>query len=243
MGRSPSWQRLRDAAIFLAATPLAVEVATGDGGGPAASASAGCVRVSYRRSVSPSRSTHHAGADGACRPDGRTGARRPAPGAPLHPRGADIAAPLRRLPSWIGITHAETSNPLSLAAYRARLSDPAWHRAGLWGPADGPTVRHGRVPLRLLLAGLGPLTLAAEFLHPGSNGGEVVGNTGSVHGGSSHVRRCFDAGDRRVVAERTPLCNMTNGLAEGSSQGVLCSSAPTRDIKSRPSVDWKPLEE
>jgi hypothetical protein len=48
-------------------------------------------------------------------------------GCAARPRDADTAATLR--PSWIGITHAETSNPPpSLAAYRAGLADPPRHR-------------------------------------------------------------------------------------------------------------------
>ena len=107
-------------------------------------------------------------------------------GCATYPRDADTAAPLRRLPSWIGITHAETSNPPpGLAAYRARLSDLPRPRADLWGQRMAPA-RQGRVPVRLLFAGLGSLTLAAEFLHAGPDRGEVVGSAGSVHGVSSH---------------------------------------------------------
>src|SRR5215472_344141 len=77
-------------------------------------------------------------------------------------------------------------------------------------------------PPRILVAGVSSLALTAEFFHPGSNGGEVisstesvaqllhagadrgevVGSTGLVHVCSSHVRSCFEAGDRLTAAER-----------------------------------------
>jgi hypothetical protein len=83
------------------------------------------------------------------------------------------------------MAYAEIGNlALDLAAHRARLSDPAWPSAGLWRPADASTARQRRVSLRLV-AGLGSLALAAEFLHPGSDRGEVIGNAGSVHDASS----------------------------------------------------------
>ena len=81
----------------------------------------------------------------------------------------------------VGVDYAEIGNlAFDLAAYRARLSDPAWPGAGLWRPADASTARR-RVSLRHL-AGLGFLALAAEFLHLGADRGKVVSSVGSVHG-------------------------------------------------------------
>ena len=81
--------------------------------------------------------------------------------------------------------HAEIGNrALDLAAYRASLPDPAWPGAGLWPPQVGSTARQRRGSLHLL-AGLGFLALAAEFLHPGADRGKVVSSAGSVHGASS----------------------------------------------------------
>jgi hypothetical protein len=115
------------------------------------------------------------------------------------------------------VDYVEINDPaLGLAAYGARLPDAAWPLAGLRRrPADGPTAPYWRVSLRLFLAGLGSVAFTAQLLHPGSNAGEVVSSAavaqllhagfdgrkivaspGSVHGVSSHVYRCFDAGDR-----------------------------------------------
>jgi hypothetical protein len=83
------------------------------------------------------------------------------------------------------VAYAEIGNlALDLAAYRARLSDPAWPGAGLWRPANASTARQRRVSLHLI-AGLGSLALAAEFLHPGADRREVISSAGSVHGASS----------------------------------------------------------
>ena len=83
------------------------------------------------------------------------------------------------------MAYAEIGNlALDLAAYRARLSDPAWPGAGLWPPEHASTARQRRISLHLV-AGLGSLAFAAEFLHPGADRGEVIGSAGSIHGASS----------------------------------------------------------
>src|SRR5215472_3434252 len=57
-------------------------------------------------------------------------------------------------------------------------------------------------PPRILVAGVSSLALTAQLLHAGADRGEVVGSTGLVHVCSSHVRSCFEAGDRLTAAER-----------------------------------------
>src|SRR5262249_39591228 len=87
------------------------------------------------------------------------------------------------------VAYTEIDSPvLGLAAYSSRLADPPWTEAGLRRqPADRIGARHRQVALGVLVAGLiiSSLALAAEFLHPGSNGGEVVSSAGPVHGVSS----------------------------------------------------------
>jgi hypothetical protein len=102
--------------------------------------------------------------------------------------------------------------------------------------ADAPAARQGWVPLGLL-AGLGSLAFAPEFPHPGANGGEVISNAGPVHGVSSHIRFCFDPGDR--AGGGPSGCNSQHWLTPGR-RVRLTASGPARGAgpSSRP---WSTL--
>src|SRR5215472_4810296 len=122
------------------------------------------------------------------------------------------------------VDYAEIGNPaLGLAAYGARLADPPWPRADR---SLRPISNSGRtrrwLRLQAAFGSLRSLALSAQLLHPGSNGGEVISSAGPVHGVSSHVHRCFDAGDRAGGGRSGRLLTLIDGLAEGSSHGVRC---------------------
>ena len=75
---------------------------------------------------------------------------------------------------------------LGLAAYGARLPDAAGPRADLsLRPISNSSRTQQWLRLQAAFGSLRSLAFAPEFLHPGSNGGEVVSSTGAVHGVSS----------------------------------------------------------
>src|SRR5262249_48859059 len=75
---------------------------------------------------------------------------------------------------------------------------------------------------------LGPLALAAQLVHAGADGGEVVSSAGPVHGVSSHVGRCFEASDRLTAAERAAILNGLTAGRKPPFHGVGCSPPPSR---------------
>jgi hypothetical protein len=88
------------------------------------------------------------------------------------------------------VAYAEINKPArNLAAYRAGLSDRSWPRADLaLRPISNSSGTHRRVRLQLAFRNLRHLALAAKFLDPGSDRGEVVSSTGTAHGVSSLLR-------------------------------------------------------
>jgi hypothetical protein len=56
---------------------------------------------------------------------------------------------------------------------------------------------HRCVPLQIAFGSLRPLALAAQFLHAGADGHEIVSGTGSVHVSSPSA--WVELGGRRIV--------------------------------------------
>ena len=120
--------------------------------------------------------------------------------------------------------YAEINDPaLGLAAYGARLPDAAWPRADLsLRPISNSSRTQQWLRLQAAFGSLRSLAFTAQLLHAGFDGRKIVGSAGSVHGVSSHVHRCFDAGDRAGGGRSGRLLTLVDSLAEGSSHGVRC---------------------
>ena len=105
------------------------------------------------------------------------------------------------------MAYAEIGNPaLGLAAYGARLPDAAWPLADLsLRPISNSSRTQRWLRLQAAFGSLRSLTFTAQLFHAGTDRGEVVSSAGPVHGVSSHVGRCFEAGDRLTAAERKQL--------------------------------------